>query len=145
MPLVLATWKTKVVSILLPFKQYPGLSICWVCVISNTVNLVEWVSVHSCCASGRCFSSHHRCLIEMTLLIGTLIHTLPKSFKKSAGLRKTCFLSKKTTHLFFKKKQLLWIFQIYTDFCSFFKRNTKTPFWIIFTASCNISIFRITQ
>ena len=48
------------------------------------------------------------------------------------------FFQKQTTHL-----DYLYFF--ITGFCSFFKKNTKSPFWIVFIASCNITIFRITQ
>jgi len=73
-----------------------------------------------------------------------------KSEVSEPGLRKTRVLKKKPTHLlffcfflttrvffiFFKKKQ---------DFVLIFKENRKTLFLIVFIASCNIIIFRITQ
>jgi len=80
-------------------------------------------------------------LIEMTLLIGTLIHTLSKSFKKSAGLRKTCFLSKKTIHLFFKKKNSFFGFFKYILIFVLFLRETQKPHSELFLLHHAISPF----
>ena len=64
-------------------------------------------------------------------------------YRSAAGLRNT-FFSKNPTHLFFGlfkknvffKERRIW---------SFFKENVKTPFWIVFITSCNITIFGITR
>ena len=63
------------------------------------------------------------------------------------GWEKPVFFQK-TTHLIFfvlfEKKQRFLLFKE-TGFRSFSKKNTKTPFWIVFIASCEIAISRITQ
>jgi len=65
-----------------------------------------------------------------------------KGLKNNQGWEKPAFI-KKTTHLFFYP--IIFIFWIETVFCYFCTKNTKTSFWIIFIAWCNITIFRITQ
>jgi len=56
---------------------------------------------------------------------------LPWAHGLQSGLRKTRFYC-----CFFLKE---------TGFCYFFKKNEKSPFWIVFIASCNITIFTSTH
>ena len=106
-------------------------------------------SLLSACVSGHmevayiaivAVSPYVSCLTFLWLYMG-LISRYSMAECCRQGWEKPSFL-KKTTHLFFFFfKLFLW--GLNNRILLFFKEKWRTPFWIGFIASCNITIFRI--
>ena len=69
---------------------------------------------------------------------------ITKRLKDNRGWEKPIF-QKKTTHLFFIFLIRIFIFLWKERVFVLFVKKHKTPLWIVFIASCNITIFKITQ